>query len=529
MLAPQWANCWAFGSFCRCDYTSLLQRLLLFVLLSALAIPTLTGLVSGWENNPDYAHGWFLVPALGWLLWQAQPWNCASKPESLLGSLMMLSGGVLHLGTLVIPLPLVDYAAWVLLLRGVALCLWGRSGARALMPILAFGFLLFPLPMVWLNSLAMLLQDVIAQVAEYVLGFFWVCLRRGPLLQLAGMDSPVSVAVECSGVRQLLVFLALAWFLSLHLHGPWWKKLALCLASFPIAIVANVIRVIVLVVVARQWGNNSIDGLLHNAPLLITLPAGAVLLWWMYQQLQQPSSTIAPEATCTSSVSLKLPILLSACLLLMQGLLYYHLQQGSLHYQVEHILFDQLPWQLGSWNGTPHPEQDRIEKQATFADATMLRAYSNKTGQAAAVYLVYSASGRDRLHHPEICLRDAGGASEWKPGHRMLSLDAQGKRQVERLCYERQRNQRTTVYYWHYTMIPPRASNQTLLQRLHWMQQDQWPSITIQVQTNTTDGASWQSIEETLLHEIDRWLCQQLPAGTQTGSQRLPIRFTLLR
>lgn len=74
--------------------------------------------------------------------------------------------------------------------------------------------------MVWLNSLAMLLQDVIAQVAEYVLGFFWVCLRRGPLLQLAGMDSPVSVAVECSGVRQLLVFLALAWFLSLHLHGP---------------------------------------------------------------------------------------------------------------------------------------------------------------------------------------------------------------------------------------------------------------------------------------------------------------------
>jgi EpsI family protein len=249
----------------------------------------------------------------------------------------------------------------------------------------------------------------------------------------------------------------------------------------------------------------------------------------LHQQLQQPSPTIAPEATCTSTVSLKLPILLTACLLLAQGLLYYHLQQGNLQYQVERIPLDQLPWQLGSWEGTPHPEQERIEKQATFADATMLRAYSNKTGQAAAVYLVYSASGRDRLHHPEICLRDAGGASEWKPGHRIISLDGQGKRQVERLCYERQRHQRTTVYYWHYTMIPPRASNQTLLQRLHWMQQDQWPSITIQVQTNTTDGASWQSIEETLLPEIDRWLSQKLPAGTQTGSQRLPIRFTLLR
>lgn len=109
---------------------SLLPRLLLVVLLSALAIPTFIGLVSGWENNPDYAHGWFLVPAIGWLLWQAQPWIHASKPESLLGSLMMAAGGLLHLGTLVIPLPLVDFVAWVLLLRGVALCLWGRSGAR---------------------------------------------------------------------------------------------------------------------------------------------------------------------------------------------------------------------------------------------------------------------------------------------------------------------------------------------------------------------------------------------------------------
>lgn len=525
MLAPRWAS----GSLCRCDITSLLPRLLLVVLLSAFAIPTFLGLVSGWENNPDYAHGWFLVTAIGWLLWQAQPWNHASKPESLLGSLMMLSGGLLHLGTLVIPLPLLDYAAWVLLLRGVALCLWGRSGAQALMPILAFGFLLFPLPMVWLNSLALLLQNVIAQVAEYVLGFFWVCLRRGPLLQLAGMETPVSVAVECSGVRQLLVFLAMAWFLSLQLHGPWWKKVLLGVASLPIAIVANVIRVLVLVVVARQWGASSIDGILHNAPLLITLPAGAVLIWFLYQRLQQPQVAESQATSSITSISYKLPIVIAGCLLVAQGWLYFHLQTGNQSQPVERVQLDQLPWQLGAWTGTAHPEQERIEKQAIFADATMLRAYSNKTGQAVAVYLVYSANGRDRLHHPEICLRDAGGASEWKPGHRLIALDGQGKRSVERLCYERLRNQRTTVYYWHYTMIPPRASDQTLLQRLRWMQQDQWPSITIQVQTNTTDATSWQSIEETLLPEIDRWMLQQLPAGTQTGTQRLPIRFTLQR
>ncbi len=529
MRAPRWAYCRACGWFCRCDITSLLPRLLLVVLLSALAIPTFIALVSGWENNPDYAHGWFLGPAIAWLLYQAQPWNCVSKPESLLGSLMMVAGGVVHLGTLVIPLPLVDYVAWVMLLRGVALCLWGRSGARALMPILAFGFLLFPLPMVWLNTLAMMLQNIIAQVAEYVLGFFWVCLRRGPLLQLAGMDSPVSVAVECSGVRQLLVFLAMAWFLSLHLHGPWWKKLVLCFASLPIAIVANVIRVLVLVVIAKQWGASSIDGILHHAPMLITLPAGAVLIWFLNQRLQQPQVIETQATSSATPISFKLPIVIAACLLATQGWLYFHLQTGNQSLQVDRVQFEQLPWQLGAWTGTAHPEQERIEKQATFADATMLRTYSNKTGQAAAVYLVYSASGRDRLHHPEICLRDAGGASEWKPGHRLISLDGEGKRSVERLCYERQRNQRTTVYYWHYTMIPTRASDQTLLQRLHWMQQDQWPSITIQVQTNTTDAASWQSIEETLLPEIDRWMLQQLPTGTQTGTQRLPIRFTLQR
>jgi EpsI family protein len=521
------APVWAFRQHLGDTHTSPLGRFVLAGLLLVIAYPTLTSLMLGWEQNPDYGHGWLLLPALAWLFWKRKTWHYASTPEPWLGCITMLAGGLLHVSTIVVPWPLVDYFAWLLLLRGLALTLWGRSGASHLMPILAFGILLFPLPMVWLNQLALLLQNIISILCEWMLGCFWVCLRRGPLLQLAGMDSPVSVAVECSGVRQLLVFLALAWFLALHLHGPWWKKLLFTLASLPIAILANVLRVLALVIIAKHWGASSIDGLLHEMPLVITLPAGAVILWWLFQLLQQPSSRPVDLVANPTRVSLRWPLIIAGLLLTLQLALQYHLSNGASPYQIDRLSLDALPLQLGSWQGATHPESERITKQANFADATLLRTYSNATGQAVSIYLVFSATGRDRLHHPEICLRDAGGAAEWKPGQKLIALD--DKRSIERLCYERQRHQRTTVYYWHYSMAPPRSQDQSLLQRLHWMQNDRFPSLTVQVQTNTVDAASWQAIEQSLLPELDRWLLSQMPSGVQTGAHRLPIRFTLLR
>ncbi|MFT3878648.1 MAG: archaeosortase/exosortase family protein [Gemmatales bacterium] len=96
-------------------------------LLAILAMPTLGNLVAGWNQHPDYAHGWLLLPVIFCLFVRTQPWSVAGTPQLGLGMVTMSAGGILHLAAQVIPWPLIDYAGWMLILRGVALCWWGRK------------------------------------------------------------------------------------------------------------------------------------------------------------------------------------------------------------------------------------------------------------------------------------------------------------------------------------------------------------------------------------------------------------------
>ncbi|MFO0813850.1 MAG: exosortase/archaeosortase family protein [Gemmatales bacterium] len=500
------------------------RTLVLISLVCLVAYPTIKTLVLSWERNPDYAHGWLLAPACIYLLLRRQPWQLASTPQPALGGIAILAGGLIHLATLVVPWPLLDYAGWVLMLRGVMLATWGRIAANSILPLLALGIMLFPVPLSWLSSLAMTLQDVIAALAEVVLNLVVVCHRRGHLLYLAGMDEPLSVAVECSGVRQLLVFVSLAWCMTFFLHGATWRKVVLVAASVPLAIAANVARVLTLALLARWLGPASIQGMLHDAPLLLTLPIGGLCLWLLYSNLQIAGKCLSETSIVSKPAPILIPAVALTMLLVLQFFLQKHLAAGFQYHQAARPALDELPWQLGRWKGMSHPEEAQVKHKANeFADATLLRTYASGS-QAAAVYLVYSATGRDRLHHPDICLRDAGGARALTSTSGPVPLPGEGRR-AYRLRYEKAGPLQTTIYYWHYTLYPARSLEQSLLQRLYFAQYDQWPSVTVQVQTNMTDPRTWQNLEATLLPEVDRWLQNQLPTGTQVGCERLPIRF----
>ncbi len=503
--------------------------LLACALLATLVIPTFGSLITTWNQHPDYAHGWLLLPITLLLFVKVQPWSVASKPLLGLGTVTMCAGGILHLTAQVIPWPLIDYAGWVLLLRGIVLCWWGREAAWRVLPVLAFTVLMFPLPAAWLNAVAMVLQNLIAQLADIALNLFWVCHRRGHLLYLAGMDEPLSVAVECSGVRQILVFVAMSWLLAFFVHGPWWRRLSLVVVSIPIAIIANVLRVLALAIMAKLAGPGSIQGVLHDAPLLMTLPLGGLLLWWCFRLLNREGEAPAEPAkhSISAPTQSSIPVFgLLILLIVLQFTLNRHLNQVDTLPTVTQFSFKELPWQLGPWKGQPHPEADKMAQLADFADALTMRAYFDNKGHAATVYLVFSATGRDRLHHPEVCLRDAAGAVELKHDRLTVPLQPNTQRYAERFRYLHQRQERTVVYYWHYTFMSPIKEDQSLLQRVHLKQYDSWPGITVQVQTNMNDPAGWKLLETTLLPEVDRWVNEHVPAGTQVGTGRLPVRFT---
>jgi exosortase len=477
----------------------------------------------------------------------------ATAGDRYLGIATLAIGGIIHLAVQVLSIPLLDYVAWLSMVGGILLACGGRAVCRRATPALLFSFFLFPLPMTWLNAVALRLQELVSQSAAALINVWTVCHQRGNMLYIAGLDEPFAVAAECSGLRQVMIFLALSSLLACFLPGSVLRRALLILAGVPIAILVNVIRVVALIGIARLGNMSWIEGMCHDLPLIMTLPLGAILLWFCYLKLSERRGVSPPvevgstsafnrepdgvpllsSATCRSTFSyLLIPLSL---LVGSQFMLHRHLQGAIKNVpEVDALVFEQLPWTLNGWIGQPHPQADVVAKQTDFADATVTRAYVNPAGQAAAVHLVYSRTGRDRDHHPEICLGAAAGALEIRTNRREIDLEGgtpfQGRafpRYAVRTCFQTRHLQRTTIYYWHYTLIPENKESQTFLQRLYCRYRGSWPSLTVQVQTNQPEASVRQAIETSLLPELDQWLATHLPASAQVGADQRSIRLAI--
>ena len=138
-------------------------------------------------------------------------------------------------------------------------------------------------------------------------------------------------------------------------------------------------------------------------------------------------------------------------------------------------------------------------------------------------YIVHSENGEDRKHHPEICTRDVQQIPEDLTAQKIIFLGDDTKRPVQRFSFVNGPAQSTTVYYFHYTILPEEREGQTWLQRLHQMYGRNPPSMTVQVTTNAARDR-WPLIEQDLIATLDRKLrSDHLPDGVRMGCDRLPI------
>jgi exosortase len=251
-----------------------------------------------WLKDPNYSHG-FLVPLVsGWLAGRylrRAGWPVAG--DTRLGCLTVLAGCIVHLATLVAGWPPLDFVALALLLRGLAVAAGGRAWAGGFTFPILFLFFMFPLPVTWTGTAALWLQDGVSRVAAAVLNLFVVCYRRGNSLFLAGVPEPLVVAEECSGLRQIVAFVALGALLG-HLSGrPLLYRVLLVLVAVPVAIAANVARVLLMAAAATRFGTGWLSGWLHHAPVAVTLPLGLalyLLAGWALARLWQPAPKEVP-------------------------------------------------------------------------------------------------------------------------------------------------------------------------------------------------------------------------------------------
>jgi exosortase len=251
---------------------------LILLLLLTLFGPHLLRLAYLWSTDPSYSHG-FLIPLIS--LWLAiRAYRRLGPPvegDVRIGSMAILAGCMLHVLTIILAWSPLDFIALGLVLWGLTVSVGGSEWSHGFLFAIGFLFFMYPLPVTWTSYLALVLQDWVAQISAAILDPFIVCYRRGNVLHLAGVPDPLVVAAECSGLRQIVAFVALGTLVAGLSDKPKAFRVLLVLAAVPVAIFANVARILLMAFGAFWFGAGWISGWLHDAPVAFTLPLGLVL------------------------------------------------------------------------------------------------------------------------------------------------------------------------------------------------------------------------------------------------------------
>jgi exosortase len=233
-----------------------------------------------WTTNDNYSHG-PLVPltalALVWLR-RGDLRDAPRRPDARGLGLVALACLMLVTGMRADVFALQGWSL-VVMLYGLALVFLGTARTQVLaFPIAYLGFML-TLPPLLMNTLSYALKEVTVRLSTRAAEALGVSLQRsGMTLYLASgalrMENP------CSGLRSLVALLATAAVFAYLQSGGWPRRLVMFLAAVPIAMIANAVRITLLIVVGHYFGVQRAGGAFHDwtGILMYAVALGGLML-----------------------------------------------------------------------------------------------------------------------------------------------------------------------------------------------------------------------------------------------------------
>jgi exosortase len=221
-------------------------------------------MVSQWQSDPNYSHG-FLVPFISaYFLWQNRQ-ELSSQPiiPSNFGLLVVGLGLILLIGGYAGTEYFSMRISMIVLVAGIILYWFGWPIFKCVSLPLGFLVFMIPLPYIVYNAMAFPLKLFIAKYSVMTLeGLGMVVWREGNIIMLP--QTVLQVADACSGLRSLVSLMALGVaFAFIYLDSPA-RKALLIVSTIPIAIITNMLRVIVTAYLAIYFGASVAEGFFHE-------------------------------------------------------------------------------------------------------------------------------------------------------------------------------------------------------------------------------------------------------------------------
>jgi EpsI family protein len=423
--------------------------------LLLLYAPVVAGMVAAWWRNPASSHGFLVAPLAAYLAWSKRGRVSALARAWTWGMLPLAFGLLLYPAGVLTQIEFLPEVSFMIALGGMMLLVLGPAASRELAFPYAFLYFMVPWPDTLVEWLSFPMQLFSAKYAAMAAGLAGMAVSRD------GVDIHVSsytfsVGAPCSGMKSLVALLALSSLLAYLLQGARWRRWLLFAAGLPLALLANVGRIVVILCIANTFGSKAAEGFLHgfSGVLVFASAAGGLMLAGRGLGLQRPGppAGLGPqEEGIVSPGRVRSPAwwhavpalaLMAAAYWLVALLRPAPASQGPVVTDLS-----ALPMAVSGWTATDTGPLDRQSQEMLHPDAYLGRVYTRADGYPIDVTVVFGHA-KETFHSPGFCLL-GGGWNIIRKGRRTMTLGA-GNARVEANQFSLQRREeRSVVLYWY--------------------------------------------------------------------------------
>lgn len=260
------------------DSSISLYSIAALVLVSVWAYwPTLVDLAATWDREPDYSHGFLVLPLFAFFLYLRRDDFPKQLSPTWFGVVVLAASMVVRfLGGwyFITPLDGWSIVVWV---AGATLCLGGWSLLRWSLAPTLFLFFMVPLPFRAETLISQPLQKIAAAFSAFVLR----CLGQPAFAEettiLLG-SSVLEVEQSCSGLRIFVGIFALACGYLIAFRRELWEAVLLLVSAVPVALAANAVRIVVTAILFQYFTEDAAHKFSHDVAGWLMVPFAALLL-----------------------------------------------------------------------------------------------------------------------------------------------------------------------------------------------------------------------------------------------------------
>lgn len=241
--------------------------------------PTLLALVQTWNREPDYSHGYCVVPIALYMLYARRDKFPQWSGRIAWGGISLIALSLaMRYAAAIVYFDALDGWSISVWCAGVVWLLAGRSVLWWSLPSILFLYFMLPLPFRAEQWLRQPLQRIATELSAWSLQ----CLGQPALAEgntIFLNDVHLEIEEACSGLRILVAIAAIAFTYVILARRPRWQNAVLLAATLPIAITTNCVRVVATGLLFQFVSGEAAQTFTHDLAGWLMIPLAALLFW----------------------------------------------------------------------------------------------------------------------------------------------------------------------------------------------------------------------------------------------------------